>query len=63
MAWYPAKGLECFYRTVAGRLSLTIERFMALQAMGSPSARKDVKLLKQAVLSALSQIRTRCWWG
>jgi pimeloyl-[acyl-carrier protein] methyl ester esterase len=24
---------------------------MALQAMGSPSARKDVKLLKQAVLS------------
>lgn len=29
----------------------TIERFMALQAMGSPSARQDVKQLKQAVLS------------
>ena len=29
----------------------TIERFMALQAMGSPSARKDVKVLKQSVLS------------
>ncbi|WP_159739401.1 pimeloyl-ACP methyl ester esterase BioH [Vibrio atypicus] len=30
---------------------LTIERFMALQAMGSPSARQDVKTLKKAVLS------------
>ncbi|WP_456297444.1 pimeloyl-ACP methyl ester esterase BioH [Vibrio sp. AK197] len=30
---------------------LTIERFMALQAMGSPSARQDVKQIKQAVLS------------
>ncbi len=30
---------------------LTIERFMALQAMGSPSARQDVKTIKQAVLS------------
>ncbi|MHA2939367.1 pimeloyl-ACP methyl ester esterase BioH [Vibrio sp. RC27] len=30
---------------------LTIERFMALQAMGSPTARQDVKSLKQAVLS------------
>lgn len=29
----------------------TIERFMALQAMGSPSARQDVKQLKSAVLS------------
>lgn len=29
----------------------TIERFMALQAMGSPTARQDVKLLKKAVLS------------
>lgn len=29
----------------------TIERFMALQAMGSPSARLDVKQLKSAVLS------------
>ncbi|USD65174.1 pimeloyl-ACP methyl ester esterase BioH [Vibrio sp. SCSIO 43136] len=30
---------------------LTVERFMALQAMGSPTARQDVKQLKQAVLS------------
>ncbi|GAK85561.1 biotin synthesis protein BioH [Vibrio ponticus] len=30
---------------------LTIERFIALQAMGSPSARQDLKALKQAVLS------------
>lgn len=30
---------------------LTIERFMALQAMGSPTARQDVKRLKKAVLS------------
>lgn len=29
----------------------TIERFMALQAMGSPTARQDVKALKKAVLS------------
>ncbi|OOE39999.1 pimeloyl-[acyl-carrier protein] methyl ester esterase [Salinivibrio kushneri] len=31
--------------------SQTVERFMALQAMGSPTARKDVKALKQAVFS------------
>ncbi|MCQ1056713.1 pimeloyl-ACP methyl ester esterase BioH [Photobacterium sp. ZSDE20] len=29
----------------------TIERFMALQAMGSPSARQDIRHLKEAVLS------------
>lgn len=29
----------------------TVERFLALQAMGSPSARQDIKRLKQAVLS------------
>lgn len=29
----------------------TVERFIALQAMGSPSARQDVKALKQAVFS------------
>lgn len=29
----------------------TIEQFMALQVMGSPSAREDVQALKQAVLS------------
>ncbi|WP_154115877.1 pimeloyl-ACP methyl ester esterase BioH [Vibrio cincinnatiensis] len=29
----------------------TVERFLALQAMGSPSARQDIKRLKQAILS------------
>ena len=29
----------------------TIDRFMGLQAMGSPTARQDVKLLRKAVLS------------
>ncbi|HCZ9264296.1 TPA: pimeloyl-ACP methyl ester esterase BioH [Vibrio alginolyticus] len=43
--------LSAFTSQLLGDFSLTIERFMALQAMGSPSARKDVKQLKQAVLS------------
>ncbi|MGF1738011.1 pimeloyl-ACP methyl ester esterase BioH [Photobacterium satsumensis] len=29
----------------------TVERFMALQAMGSPSAKQDIRRLKEAVLS------------
>ena len=29
----------------------TVDRFMALQVMGSPSARQDVKLLKKSVLT------------
>lgn len=45
------KVLSAFTEQLLEDFSLTIERFMALQAMGSPSARKDVKLLKQAVLS------------
>ncbi|WP_040554587.1 pimeloyl-ACP methyl ester esterase BioH [Rheinheimera sp. A13L] len=32
-------------------LALTVERFLAIQAMGSSTARHDIKLLKQAVLS------------
>ncbi|MCA1931421.1 pimeloyl-ACP methyl ester esterase BioH [Rheinheimera sp.] len=32
-------------------LALTVERFLAIQAMGSSTARQDIKLLKQAVLS------------
>ncbi|MCV5917620.1 pimeloyl-[acyl-carrier protein] methyl ester esterase, partial [Escherichia coli] len=43
--------LSAFTSQLLEDFSLTIERFMALQAMGSPSARKDVKQLKQAVLS------------
>ncbi|WP_043991616.1 pimeloyl-ACP methyl ester esterase BioH [Vibrio sp. AND4] len=45
------KVLTAFTDQLLEDFSVTIERFMALQAMGSPSARKDVKQLKQAVLS------------
>jgi len=43
--------LNAFTDQLVEDFQLTIERFMALQAMGSPSARQDVKTLKQAVLS------------
>ncbi len=43
--------LSAFTEQLLDDFSLTIDRFMALQAMGSPSARKDVKWIKQAVLS------------
>lgn len=43
--------LNAFTEQLMEDFSLTVERFMALQAMGSPSARHDVKQLKQAVLS------------
>lgn len=43
--------LSAFTQQLVDDLSITVERFLALQAMGSPSARKDVKQLKQAVLS------------
>lgn len=43
--------LSAFTEQLVDDFQLTIERFMALQAMGSPSARQDVKQLKQAVLS------------
>ncbi|MEI8594438.1 pimeloyl-ACP methyl ester esterase BioH [Photobacterium sp. Hal280] len=43
--------LSDFQQQLSDDFSLTVERFMALQAMGSPSARQDIKLLKQAVLS------------
>ncbi|WP_179885737.1 pimeloyl-ACP methyl ester esterase BioH [Vibrio sp. ES.051] len=43
--------LSAFTSQLNEDFALTIERFMALQAMGSPSARQDVKQLKQAVLS------------
>lgn len=43
--------LIAFTDQLVADFQLTIERFMALQAMGSPSARQDVKVLKQAVLS------------
>lgn len=43
--------LSAFTDQLVDDFQTTIERFMALQAMGSPSARQDVKTLKQAVLS------------
>lgn len=43
--------LSAFTEQLVDDFQVTIERFMALQAMGSPSARKDVKQLKHAVLS------------
>lgn len=46
-----AKVLTAFTTQLMDDFQLTIERFMALQAMGSPSARQDVKTLKKAVLS------------
>ncbi|MBW3697635.1 pimeloyl-[acyl-carrier protein] methyl ester esterase [Vibrio sp. T187] len=43
--------LTAFTEQLVEDFQTTIERFMALQAMGSPSARQDVKQLKHAVLS------------
>ncbi|WP_117235633.1 pimeloyl-ACP methyl ester esterase BioH [Vibrio maerlii] len=43
--------LTAFTDQLIDDFKLTVERFMALQAMGSPSARQDVKQLKQAVFS------------
>lgn len=45
------KVLKAFTAQLMEDFQLTIERFIALQAMGSPSARQDLKALKQAVLS------------
>lgn len=43
--------LAAFTEQLVDDFQTTVERFMALQAMGSPTARQDVKTLKQAVLS------------
>ncbi len=43
--------LSTFTEQLLEDFQTTIDRFMALQAMGSPSARQDVKQLKQAVRS------------
>lgn len=43
--------LSAFTDQLMEDFQTTIERFMALQAMGSPSARQDVRQLKEAVLS------------
>ncbi|MBZ9613694.1 pimeloyl-ACP methyl ester esterase BioH [Rheinheimera maricola] len=43
--------LQQFSKALSENLPLTIERFLAIQAMGSSSARNDIKLLKQAILA------------
>lgn len=43
--------LQAFTEQLVEDFQQTIERFMALQTMGSPTARQDVKQLKKAVLS------------
>lgn len=43
--------LSLFTEQLKEDFSLTVERFMALQAMGSPNAKQDIKQVKQAVFS------------
>lgn len=39
-----------FQRQLSQNINQTIQRFLAIQAMGSPSAREDIKCLRQAIL-------------
>ncbi|GLS83488.1 pimeloyl-ACP methyl ester esterase BioH [Paraferrimonas haliotis] len=52
-AWPGTKAnvLATFQQQLQQNPKLTQERFLALQAMGSPDARQDIKRLKQLVLS------------
>ncbi|SEI04794.1 pimeloyl-[acyl-carrier protein] methyl ester esterase [Rheinheimera pacifica] len=43
--------MQQFARALSENLPLTIERFLAIQAMGSSSARADIKVLKQAIMA------------
>ena len=43
--------LQQFAKALSVNLTQTIERFLAIQAMGSVSARADSKILKQAILA------------
>ncbi|MGI5310183.1 pimeloyl-ACP methyl ester esterase BioH [Rheinheimera sp. WS51] len=43
--------MQQFAQALSKNLSLTIERFLAIQALGSDSARADIKTLKQAILA------------
>ncbi len=43
--------LSQFATSLSKDLALTVERFLAIQALGSETARQDIKTLKQAVLS------------
>ncbi|WP_031570296.1 pimeloyl-ACP methyl ester esterase BioH [Rheinheimera texasensis] len=46
-----AQVMQQFAGSLSANLALTVERFLAIQAMGSDTARHDIKQLKQAVLS------------
>lgn len=46
-----AQVMQQFAGALSANLALTVERFLAIQAMGSTTARQDIKQLKQAVLS------------
>ncbi|TDF36397.1 pimeloyl-[acyl-carrier protein] methyl ester esterase [Alteromonadaceae bacterium M269] len=41
--------LSLFHQQLEGNFSKTLERFLAIQAMGSPSAKSDIRQLKQAI--------------
>ncbi|MDV7104161.1 pimeloyl-ACP methyl ester esterase BioH [Vibrio sp. TH_r3] len=43
--------LQAFAEQLVQDFQSTVERFMGLQAMGSPTARQDVKALKKAIFS------------
>ncbi len=43
--------IQQFASALTRDLPLTVERFLAIQAMGSATARQDIKVLKQAVLA------------
>jgi pimeloyl-[acyl-carrier protein] methyl ester esterase len=43
--------LQQFASALSGNIALTIERFLAIQALGSSSARQDIKALKQAIMA------------
>lgn len=43
--------LAAFTEQLAQDFATTVERFMALQAMGSPTAKQDIKALKDVVLT------------
>lgn len=46
-----AQVLQQFAESLSADLALTVERFLAIQSMGSSTARQDTRLLKQAVLA------------
>lgn len=43
--------LQQFAQALSSNLPQTIERFLAIQAMGSSSARDDIKILRQAIMA------------